>query len=181
MAAVVSSISAQDALAAGEAIANRLAGWSNWRASSSVALFATLQGEIDTQPLFELARRDGKRLLLPRMCVGRTLEFALVEDMESLKPGRFGVLEPGPRCLAQPLHADAIVLIPGCAFDREGGRLGRGAGYYDRALATCRSRAGRPRFIGVGFDRQVVPSVPMNSLDIRMDGIVTEKGLFLSA
>jgi 5-formyltetrahydrofolate cyclo-ligase len=110
---------------------------------------------------------------------GRTIEFAVVEEMESLRPGRYGVREPDSQCPVQPMGADAIVLVPGCAFDRAGGRLGRGAGYYDRALAACEDKAGRPRFIGIGFERQVVPLVPMSSLDIRMDGIATEMGFFL--
>lgn len=172
------SVSAREALAAGEAISDRLAAWSRWRSSSGVALFATLHGEIDTRPLIELARQNGKRLLFPRMLTGQTLEFALVDEIESLRSGRHGVLEPDRRCRAQRMRADEIILVPGYAFDREGGRLGRGAGYYDRALAVCGDNSTRPRFIGVGFERQVVPAVPMNSLDVRMDGVVTELGLF---
>ena len=178
MAEVLASISVHEALAAGEAISSRLEDWSSWRSSSVIALFATLPGEIDTQPLIELARRDAKRLLFPRMLAGRTLEFAVIEKSESLRPGRYGVLEPDRRCPVQRMHADAIVFVPGRAFDRQGGRLGRGAGYYDRALAGCGDSSGRPRFIGVGFASQVVSSVPMNSLDMRMDGVVTERGLF---
>lgn len=178
MLAEAESISAQDALAAGKAISKRLADWSSWRSSSVVALFATLRGEIDSQPLIELARRDGKQLLFPRMRDGQTLEFAVVEEMESLRPGRYGVLEPDLQCPVQPMTADTIVLVPGCAFDRAGGRLGRGAGYYDRVIAGCRDTEVRPRFIGVGFESQVIEAVPMKSLDMRMDGVVTEIGLF---
>ena len=178
MTRALESISAQQALAAGEAISDRLADWSSWRSSSVVALFATLRGEVDTQPLIELARRDGKQLLFPRMFAGRTLEFAVVEKIGSLRPGRYGVLEPDSRCPARPMRADTIVFVPGRAFDREGGRLGRGAGYYDRALAGCGDRSGRPRFVGVGFESQVVSFVPMSSFDTRMDSGVTEMGLF---
>jgi len=172
------SISASESRAAGEAIADRLASWSTWRSSSVVVLFATLRGEVDTQPLIERAQRAGKQLLFPRMLEGRTLEFAAVDEIGSLQPGRYGVLEPDRRCSARPIQTDAIVFVPGLAFDREGGRLGRGAGYYDRALAGCGDGSGRPRLIGVGFDAQVVRNVPMNSLDMRMDAVVTEMGLF---
>lgn len=178
MAQRLASIPVHEALAAGEAISSRLENWSSWRSSSVIALFATLPGEIDTQPLIELARRDGKRLLFPRMLAGRTLEFAVVEKIGSLRPGRYGVLEPDSRCPARTMRADTIVFVPGRAFDREGGRLGRGAGYYDRALAGCGDRSGRPRFIGVGFESQVVSFVPMSSFDTRMDSVVTEMGLF---
>jgi len=178
MKTTLQSISTKEALAAGEAISNRLAGWSNWRSSLVVALFATLPGEVDTQPLVELARRDGKQILFPRIHARRRIEFAVVEETGSLQPGPFGVLEPDLRCPARQLDAHTIVLVPGVAFDRDGGRLGRGAGYYDRVIAGCEKSSGRPRFIGVGFDNQVIEAVPMNSLDMRMDGIVTETGLF---
>jgi 5-formyltetrahydrofolate cyclo-ligase len=178
MTQVRDSISADQALAAGEAIADRLAVWSSWRSSTVVALFATLSGEVDTQPLFELARRDGKQILFPRMLAARTLEFAVVEEIGSLWTGRYGVLEPGHGSRVETLHANAIVLVPGVAFDRGGGRLGRGAGYYDRALAELGGKSRRPQFIGVGFESQIVPFVPMSSLDMRMDVVVTELGLF---
>ena len=172
------SISTHDALSAGEAISDRLANWSYWRSSSVIVLFATLPGEVDTRPLIERAWREGKQLLLPRMLEGRTLEFAAVDDIGSLQPGRFGVLEPDLGCPVLQIRADAIVFVPGCAFDREGGRLGRGSGYYDRALAACGDASGRPRFVGLGFERQIVPSVPMDSLDIRLDGVATERDFF---
>jgi len=120
------SISADQALAAGEAIADRVTVWSNWRSASVVALFATLPGEVDTQPLIELARREGKRMLFPRMLAERTLEFAVVEEIGSLRTGRYGVLEPGRGSPAETIQADAIVFVPGVAFDREGVRLGPG-------------------------------------------------------
>ncbi len=176
---VIESISARRALAAGEAISVRLADWSSWRSADAVVLFATLRGEVDSQPLIELAQREGKQLFFPRMRSGRTLEFAVVEELGSLRSGRYGVLEPDRHCSARPIPADAMVFVPGRAFDRQGGRLGRGGGYYDRALAACGDSSGRPRFIGVGFACQIVSSVPMDSLDMRMDGVVTERELFL--
>ena len=178
MKATLESISTKEAAAAGEAISNRLAGWSSWRSSLVVALFATLPGEVDTQPLIELARRDGKQILFPRIHARGTIEFAVVEEAASLQPGRYGVLEPDLQCPTLQLDAHTIVFVPGIAFDRAGGRLGRGAGYYDRVIAGCEESAGRPRFIGAGFDKQVIEAVPMNSRDMRMDGIVTETGLF---
>lgn len=181
MTQIAERVSAGDALVAGEAISDRLAAWPSWRSAAAIVLFATLQGEVDTMPLIDLTMRDRKRLFFPRMLAGRTLEFAVVADIESLRPGRYGVLEPDSRCPAEMLHPDTIVLVPGVAFDLEGGRLGRGAGYYDRALAACGGGAVRPRFLGVGFERQIVPVVPMGRFDIRMDSVVTERGLFEAA
>ena len=177
---ICGSISAECALSAGEAISNRVAEWSRWRTSSQVALFATLEGEVDSGPLIERVLREGKQLLLPRMVSGRSLEFAVVVDPESLRPGRYGVLEPDAQCPQRPMGGDGLVFVPGIAFDRAGGRLGRGAGYYDRALAECVANRGRPRFVGLGFADQVVETVPVGSLDVRMDAIVTESEFFLT-
>jgi 5-formyltetrahydrofolate cyclo-ligase len=174
------AISADQALAVGQAIADRLEVWPSWRSSAVVALFATLSGEVDTRPLVELARRDGKRILFPRMLEGRTLEFAVAEEIGSLRPGRYGVLEPDHQSQVETLTGNAIVFVPGVAFDREGGRLGRGAGYYDRALGALAGRSRRPQFVGVGFESQIVSSVPMDSLDLRLDVVVTEAGIFVA-
>jgi 5-formyltetrahydrofolate cyclo-ligase len=177
MQGMCASFSAEQALSAGEAISDELSAWSGWLTASVVAVFATLPGEVDTRPLTQLVLREGKRLVFPRMVAGSTLEFALVEDPESLRPGRYGVLEPSRKNPALSIGGDAVVCVPGLAFDRAGGRLGRGAGYYDRALAVSRGTGGRPRMIGVGFARQIVESVPMGPLDVRMDAIFTEAGL----
>ena len=69
--------------------------------------------------------------------------------------------------------------VPGLAFDRGGGRLGRGAGYYDRALSdapksTGASATDRSHRFGIGFELQIVSSVPMGRYDVRMDGVWTE-------
>jgi len=170
------ALNAAAATRAGEAIAGHVSGWSVWKEASTVALFSTLGGEVDTEPLIRLARLDGKRTLFPRMIPGPSLEFACVEGPDSLQPGRYGVFEPDRSCLSQTLTSDVVVFVPGMAFDRLGGRLGRGAGYYDRAFAETELKSDRPELIGVGFAMQIVASVPMGSIDVRVDRIVTENG-----
>ena len=68
-----------------------------------------------------------------------------------------------------------MVLVPGLAFDDGGGRLGRGMGYYDRSFEGC--VRGAPWLLGFAFAFQIVERVPMESLDRRVDGVVTEVGL----
>ena len=122
---------------------------------------------------------DGKVILLPRMIGTGRLEFACVHDLEGLVLGRFGVREPPPSCAAQPLSGSSLVLVPGLAFDRRGGRLGRGAGYYDRALAPVRADGVRPLYFGIGFALQLVDSLPTAPHDVRVDGVVTEEEFLL--
>jgi 5-formyltetrahydrofolate cyclo-ligase len=170
-------IPSEQAGEAGRAIADRLAASSLWSDARAVVLFSTLAGEVDSTPLVDRARWDRKSILFPRMRVDSGLDFSIVEDLDELVLGRFGVREPAHHLPSIPLASDMIALVPGLAFDREGGRLGRGAGYYDRALVQSADKAGRPVCLGVGFALQIVECVPMDSLDVRLDGVLTENEL----
>ena len=141
-----------------------------------MALFSTLAGEIDTTPVIRLAQRDGKQLYFPRMIPGTSLEFLHVSELGSMRHGRYRVLEPARDSESETLTTDAMILVPGVAFDWKGGRLGRGAGYYDRALAGFDRDVDRIQLVGVCFSVQLVDAVPMTSVDVRMDRVLTEDG-----
>ena len=83
--------------------------------------------------------------------------------------GAFGVLEPDATCPAIPLASIDLVVVPGLGFDRTGGRLGQGGGFYDRTLALTRALR-----VGVAFSGQLVDHVPVGRWDLSMDLIVTE-------
>jgi 5-formyltetrahydrofolate cyclo-ligase len=67
-----------------------------------------------------------------------------------------------------------LILVPGLGFTRDGRRLGRGGGFYDRLLAASSFRAFT---MGVGFDVQLVPALPVEPHDRRLDAIATESGI----
>jgi 5-formyltetrahydrofolate cyclo-ligase len=140
--------------------------------ASRVVLYAALVDEIPTQPCFEVLMASGKPCLFPRMR-GRELEFCRVESWEELLPGRYGVREPPPGAPASRLGVDDLVLVPGVAFDGHGNRLGRGGGSYDAAFPP--GRASAPRLFGLAYAFQLVPYVPHDSRDRRVDAIVTER------
>ena len=161
---------------AGEAVAEHLSSSREWQHANCVALFSTLAGEIETAPVVRLAQRDGKRLYFPRMIPGFSLEFLHVSDMGSMVNGRYRVLEPVRESESKALTSDGLILVPGMAFDRKGGRLGRGAGYYDRALAGFDRDADRIQLVGVCFSVQLIDAVPMTSADVLMDRVLTQDG-----
>ncbi len=68
-----------------------------------------------------------------------------------------------------------LVMVPGVAFDRSGGRMGHGKGYYDRLLRNARPDA---RLVALAFECQLFPEIPMSPHDIWMDKIVTEKAVY---
>jgi 5-formyltetrahydrofolate cyclo-ligase len=164
---------------AGRALAECMTSSTPWREAARLALFMARPDEIDTAPMLERAFEDRRPVLLPRMTGEATLEFVVAPDLGRLQPGRFGILEPPRDAPATELVGGDLVLVPGMAFDGQGGRLGRGVGYYDRVFARCASACERPVRIGIGFSFQLVERVPMADHDARMDGFASESGLIL--
>ncbi len=159
--------------AAGRAVAERLLALPALRAAGRVALSAALEAELPRRPAFEALTALSCRRLLPRIA-GDALEFAAVEAWSDLRPGRFGVLAPPAAAPAERIVAGDVMLIPGVAFGPAGERLGRGGGYYDRAL----SRLG-PLRVGLAFHVQLVDPLPHDSHDRPVDAIVTESAVYL--
>ncbi|MBQ8285168.1 MAG: 5-formyltetrahydrofolate cyclo-ligase [Thermoguttaceae bacterium] len=95
--------------------------------------------------------------------------------LTSLTSGAFGIWEPVPDAsrLVAPDAFD-VVLVPGLAFDLDGGRLGRGAGFYDRFLATLPPKT---RLVGVALDEQIVDKAPRDAFDLPVDALATPSRL----
>src|SRR3954447_13313901 len=115
----------------------------------------------------------GARVLLPIVPAdGRELIWAV--DTGRLAPGRFGLLEPvGPRLGPTAIGAADVVVVPALAMDRQGIRLGRGGGYYDRALQHVRPGA---VVVALVFDDEFVDLLPALEHDRRVDAVVTPSG-----
>jgi len=147
-----------------------------WDQAKSVLVFAPLPGEINVMPLALVALECGVRVSVPRVDWGSgTMVPVVVRNWAAdLMPDRHGLLNPRPDAPEEPVEGIAAVLVPGLAFDREGNRLGRGGGFYDRLLGDPRLRAVR---IGMGFSVQVVESVPVGADDHRVEWIVTDLGV----
>ncbi|QYK47361.1 MAG: 5-formyltetrahydrofolate cyclo-ligase [Phycisphaeraceae bacterium] len=134
--------------------------------------------EVDLRALISSLIGMGAEVTLPRTDWDRGIvEPRIVRQPPvDLVVGRFGVSEPAATC-AKPTKPPEVVIAPGLAFDREGGRLGRGAGFYDRFVASLRrEHPGQSRIIGVCFGIQVVDRVPREATDEPMDEIWTEGG-----
>jgi 5-formyltetrahydrofolate cyclo-ligase len=157
---------------AGEALGEGLAELPAYRDCRRVVAFASLPDEIPSSGLVAAARRDGKRLVWPRVR-GEELEFAEASPRE-LRPGAFGIAEPPPTSPATSLGAGDLVLLSGLAFDGEGFRLGRGRAYYDRALANGEARTAFRLAVGYAF--QWCDRVPREPWDLPVDEGLCEEG-----
>jgi 5-formyltetrahydrofolate cyclo-ligase len=115
----------------------------------------------------------GARVLLPVVPAAGS-ELAWAVDTGRLAPGRFGLLEPvGPRLGPTAIGTADVVVVPALAVDRTGVRLGRGGGYYDRALGHARAGA---LIVAVVFDDELVDEVPAEPHDHRVHAVVTPSG-----
>ena len=176
-----------------EAAQKRLLMADCWRQAFSVALYVGIKDEMNTSLLLDAAWSEGRTLWLPRVRRGQPgiMDFAACVSREQLRPGPFGLLEPdadlpgvGPEDVAagtahaassgsDNVFAPQLMILPGLAFDLEGGRLGYGGGYYDRFLQAgldC------PR-VGFCFDFQLVSSLPLAPWDQRFHHLCTEERL----
>ena len=148
-----------------EVICRKVLSHPRWKSARAVLLYASLPDEVDTTPLISQALQDGKRLFLP-VVEGEVL--SLKSYTGEVVIGPFGIQEPvGERLLDYKLIDFAV--IPGMAFDREGHRLGRGKGYYDRLLPDL------PAYrIGLCFPFQLLANVPTDRFDQQVNEVITE-------
>jgi len=164
---------AQNKSAADASIRQRIRELAAWRKCEWIALYAA---DAEEPSLLELAAEPGKRFLLPRFdAAGGLYEFAEIGDpVRDLRPGKFGMAEPGPECPVPPVEVlmeKTLYLVPGVAFDCSGGRLGRGGGFYDRLLAKVKSPV-----CGVFYQVQLADeALAQAAHDRRMDFGVTEQ------
>ena len=157
----------QDTIASdSERIMQLLANDAHFLAAKTVLLYHSLSDEVNTHQFIEEWCLK-KQLLLP-VVVGEELELRLFQNMNELKIGSFGIAEPTGPLFTDYAKID-FVAVPGMAFDKNGHRLGRGKGYYDRLLPKLTNAYKA----GICFPYQVVDEVPVEPTDITMDGIIT--------
>lgn len=141
----------------------------------SICLYSALPTEVDLTQLIEELLEKNVSLYFPRFESGKNV-FRRVASLDELKPGSFGIMEPPITAEELPLDAPLIAIIPGRAFDRSGGRLGRGNGGYDHWIRDVRSKNSESKFLGVCFECQIVQGVPEEAHDERMDVVFTARG-----
>lgn len=151
--------------------------------SQRIAAYIPNDGEINPQPLLELAWRLRKRVYLPVLHPFQKghLLFMEYQPHQPLALNRFGIPEPlcdhHSRCPAWTLD---LVLTPLVGFDEQGNRMGMGGGFYDRTFAFMQTGRAprRPRMVGVAHECQKVGELPCERWDIGMDFIVTDRQIY---
>ena len=156
-----------------EMIWKRLVELPEFRASSQALFYVSFKSEVETHLMRKLAADLGMAVAVPRgQLAGRRMTFYYLDSDEELESGPFGILQPAANSeKVVELEDPTVVIVPGLVFDLSCHRLGWGAGFYDRFL----SGEGRdlPK-VGLGFDCQVMDSVPVEAHDVTLDVLVTE-------
>ncbi|HQD24924.1 MULTISPECIES: 5-formyltetrahydrofolate cyclo-ligase [Methanoculleus] len=169
---VRSHLSQNEITAYSSSIKQRLLGLLN--GFETVMVYVSKAPEVETNDLILELNRRGVKVVVPIIeRETHSLRLSYLPDPGVLVPSTFNVPEPiGHEIPARPEEVEAVI-IPMLAFDAEGNRLGYGAGYYDRFLC----RYPRPKKIGIAFSCQQMESIPADDYDVKMDFIVTEKGI----
>jgi 5-formyltetrahydrofolate cyclo-ligase len=137
-----------------------------------VSGFMPLKTEINPLPLMRKLSQHGAQLALPAIAGrGKPLTMRAFAIGDELASGQWGIREPKADA---PEVAPDILLVPLLAFDRNGHRIGYGAGYYDMTIAKL--RAMKPLIaLGIAFAAQEIEQVPVTPRDARLDLVLTER------
>lgn len=144
-----------------------------FREAGKISLYCSFQNEVLTDEIFEEARILGKEVYYPRVVASGgkgVLEFFRVGNLAELSPGAYEIPEPPGH--AEPVSPDSfdLIVVPGVAFDGQGGRLGFGKGYYDMALSGAGGRK-----VALAYEFQVLKEqIPVEPHDVTVSAIVTD-------
>jgi 5-formyltetrahydrofolate cyclo-ligase len=145
-------------------------------AAAEVALYSSIENEVDTKEIVTDALARKKKVFYPKIGVDDSAWFFEIRAEGELGAGRFGISEPAAMRPLSLLGSEnlksRIVFAPAVAFDLNGRRLGRGGGWYDRLLASMQGHA---VFVGLAFEFQIVEQLATDEWDQRVHYIITEK------
>ena len=146
-----------------------------YRNAERIMAYADYNHEVITRYIIEQAWKDGKEVAVPKV-FGKDMVFYRLTDFSQLESGYFGIPEPKEDGETVSWE-EAMMVMPGVAFDVNCNRVGYGGGFYDRFLEkhpeVCR--------VAVGFSFQILPEVPTEPTDIRPQVIVTEENIYRDA
>ncbi len=156
-------------------IEERLFSLSEFLSAQVVMFFASFRSEVETAPMIRRALHLGKRVVLPRV-EGKELGLYEIHDFGSdVETGVWGIPEPKTNIPAALADVD-LMIIPGAAFDKQGNRLGYGAGFYDKLLPAFGKVT-----VALAFEAQIVNEVPTEKHDVPVQKIITENRIINTA
>jgi 5-formyltetrahydrofolate cyclo-ligase len=147
--------------------------------AKTVLFYLDVRSEVRTRHSLHDALASGKKIVVP-YCVDGELELFHLENFDELAVGMYKILEPKAELrtvAAKKVDVAEIdlIMVPGVAFDRRGGRTGHGKGYYDKLLEHARPDT---PLVALAFECQMFEEIPMQDHDVFMDKVITESNIF---
>lgn len=175
-------LSAKEISDSDEAILRRILELKEYREAKVLFCFVSTAEEINTIPLILDALGKDKIVGVPRCKPGGIMEFYRILHLQDLEEGMCKILEPKADCLLIPPEAADLAIIPCTSCDRQGNRLGKGGGYYDRYLSgrkifpanTCTASLCTA---SICREALLCRQIPTDSWDVGMDMVITEKAV----
>jgi 5-formyltetrahydrofolate cyclo-ligase len=167
---------------AAERAASHLVKHALFQESQHIACYLQTKEEIATNLIIQAIWQANKKCYLPVMAqtAHPSLLFVAYQEGHPLQANRYGILEPiNSKEVIEAAQLE-LVVMPLVGFDEYGHRLGAGGGYYDSAFAfTKKTVIIKPKLVGLGFAKQQIAKVPVDTWDVTLDGIVTENGVMI--
>lgn len=148
--------------------------------SRHIAFYQANDGEIDPMPLLRCAASMRKSCYLPVLLPGYRLGFVRYRPGDGLRINHFGIPEPSNWKHTIDIGELDLVLVPLVAFDRRGGRIGMGSGFYDRSFCRVKQnrRYVRPKLVGLAHHFQECKSLLLQPWDIKLSAVMTDRQEF---
>lgn len=171
------SLSLKQQQQAAQCVANNILASGLLKRHRDIALYMANDGEIDPSPLLHLLCQQGRRCYLPVIAPNNQLRFVLYQPGDTLKLNRFGIAEPMEQRQQRKPWTMGLVFVPLVGFDRNGGRLGMGGGFYDRSFSRIKTQPmlKQPQLVGLAHHCQQVEALALNSWDIPLSQIATDQ------
>ena len=151
-----------------------------FRVAQRIAFYQVADGEIDPRMLLDLALSEGKSCFLPIIQQDNPefVSFAPYDANTELVPNKWGIAEPSTSEIISPTNFD-VVFVPLVGFSKDCFRLGMGKGFYDRTFSfKIFNRRSSPMLVGLAHESQLVDSFPVESWDVRLDAVATERHIY---
>ncbi|MDT8715222.1 5-formyltetrahydrofolate cyclo-ligase [Clostridium sp. 19966] len=155
-----------------EKIYSSLIGSQHFNEAKCIFAFVSFQNEVNTHKFIDYALKQGKTLAVPLVISKeRGMAAVVIDSLKELRPNKMGILEPEnyEGKILNPNEID-LMIVPGLAFEKSGGRIGYGGGFYDRYIPKLKKDAVK---IGVAYDFQILDSIPMYEHDMKVDYVIT--------
>ena len=173
-------LSTEQQMAASLALFNMLGNQAFFRVAQRIAFYQVADGEIDPRMLLDLALSEAKSCFLPVIQQDNPefVSFAPYDANTELAPNKWGIAEPPASEVISPTNFD-VVFVPLVAFSKDCFRMGMGQGFYDRTFSfKIFNRRSSPMLVGLAHECQLIDSFPVESWDVRLDAVATEKKIY---